>query len=161
MKTVADIRALRNNVAEQSLLNRPLVTGGIRMSAALVIEYEPELAIFAVAAFNWFGLDAFSIERVSDATEILEGSNDIAVLLINDTEEGKELHLVKVVARRWPTIELALLSAHLDNLRDLPPFVFIAKPTTAKMIFAIVERVALAPPPDLNSPKQTSETIHS
>ncbi len=60
------------------------------MPAALVIEHEPELATFAVAAFKWFGLDAFSIERVSDAIEILEGSNDIAVVMINDTEEGKE-----------------------------------------------------------------------
>ncbi|MGO9944916.1 MAG: hypothetical protein ACLPIC_19440 [Rhodoblastus sp.] len=126
------------------------------MPAALVIEHEPELATFAVAAFKWFGLDAFSIERVSDAIEILEGSNDIAVVMINDTEEGKELQLIKVVARRWPTIKLALLSAHLDNLRDLPPFVFIAKPTTAELIFAIIERVALAARPDLNSPNGKS-----
>ncbi len=112
------------------------------MPVALVIEDEPELAAFAVAAFNRFGFDAFAIESSVDAVEILERSENIAVLFINLSHEEDELALVRTVAARWPAIKIILLSARLHSLRDLPPSIFLAKPTTSATIVAIIRRVA-------------------
>lgn len=112
------------------------------MPVALVIEDEPELAAFAVAAFNRFGFDAFVIESIVDAVEILERSENITVLFINLSREGDELALVTTVAARWPAIRIILLSGRLHSLRDLPPSIFLAKPTTAATIIAIIKRVA-------------------
>lgn len=106
-----------------------------------------------IAAFNRFGIDAFSIETVEDAVEFLEGLKDIAVLLINLTKEQDELDLVKTVVRRWPSVRLILLSARLNSLCDLPPVVFVAKPTTPMALIAVIEWVALDVGSNLDSPK--------
>jgi DNA-binding response OmpR family regulator len=111
------------------------------MPVALVIEDEPELAAFAVAAFHRFGFDASVVESAAEALEALEHS-DASVLFINLSREDDELTLVREVAARWPAIKIILLSARLHSLRDLPPSIFLAKPTTATTIIAIIRRVA-------------------
>ncbi len=123
------------------------------MPVALVIEDEPELAAFAVAAFNRFGYDAFVIELIVDAIEILERSENIAVVFINLSREEDELALVRTVSGRWPAIKIILLSARLHSLRDLPPSIFLAKPTTPATIIAIIRRVAQTTGVDTKSPK--------
>jgi DNA-binding response OmpR family regulator len=112
------------------------------MPVALVIEDEPELAAFAIAAFNRFGFDAFVVESVAEALDILERSEQTSVLFINLSREDDELSLVRAVAARWPAIKIILLSARLHSLRDLPPSIFLAKPTTPATIIAIIRRVA-------------------
>ncbi len=123
------------------------------MPLALVIEDEPEYAAFVVAAFNRFGFQAFAVESVAAAIENLECPNNVAAILINLSMEKDELELANKVTARWPKIKIILLSAHLRSLRELPPSIFLAKPTTAAAIMAIIERVALATGSDGESPK--------
>jgi DNA-binding response OmpR family regulator len=111
------------------------------MPVALVVEDEPEISAFVIASFRQFGCDAFAIESVSDAVEILHNSNDISVLFINLAEQSDELELAQVVSRQWPKIKLILLSARLDSLRALPPAIFMTKPTNPAAIIAIIKRV--------------------
>jgi DNA-binding response OmpR family regulator len=111
------------------------------MPVALVVEDEPEISAFVIAAFRQFGCDAFVIESVEDAVEILQTSSDISVLFINLAEQRDELELAQAVSRQWPKIKLILLSARLDSLRALPPAIFMTKPTNPAAIIAIVKRV--------------------
>jgi DNA-binding response OmpR family regulator len=111
------------------------------MPVALVVEDEPEISAFVIAAFRQFGCDAFAIESVEDAVEILQTSSDISVLFINLAEQRDELELAQAVSRQWPKIKLILLSARLDSLRALPPAIFMTKPTNPAAIIAIVKRV--------------------
>lgn len=111
------------------------------MPVALVVEDEPEISAFVIAAFRQFGCDAFAIESVDDALTILETSSDISVLFINLAEQRDELELAQIVSRQWPKIKLVLLSARLDSLRALPPAIFMTKPTNPAAIIAIVKRV--------------------
>lgn len=117
------------------------------MPAALVVEDEPELASFACAVFSRVGLDAFAVESSAEAIDILENSWDIAVLLINLTGERDELDLAKTVASRWPAIRLILVTDRLASLRELPPVVFLSKPTTSMALMAIVEQIVRATSP--------------
>ena len=112
------------------------------MPVALVIEDEPELAAFAAAAFHRFGFDAFAVESVAEALDARERPDPVSVLFINLSREDDELTLVRTVAARWPATKIILLSARLHSLRDLPPSIFLAKPTTAATIIAIIRRVA-------------------
>ncbi len=123
------------------------------MPLALVIEDEPEYAAFVVAAFNRFGFQAFAVESAADAIENLECPNNFAAVLINLSMEKDELDLVKTVSARWPRIQIILLSDHLRSLRELPPSIFLAKPTTAAAIMASMERVALSMGSGADSPK--------
>jgi DNA-binding response OmpR family regulator len=111
------------------------------MPVALVVEDEPEISAFVIAAFRQFGCDAFAIESVEDAVEILQTSSDISVLFINLAEQRDELELAQVVSRQWPKVKLVLLSARLDSLRALPPAIFMTKPTNPAAIIAIVKRL--------------------
>ncbi|MDR3424299.1 MAG: hypothetical protein P4M13_04370 [Alphaproteobacteria bacterium] len=114
------------------------------MSVALVVEDEPEFSTFVVAVFERAGFDAFAIEYIVDAIEIIQQSNDVEILFINLAEQGDDFELVKVVSRQWPTIKLILLSTQMDSLRALPPAVFVTKPTTPAVLIAMIEHVALA-----------------
>jgi DNA-binding NtrC family response regulator len=140
--------------AVSSMFNKPLALKAVRkMRLALVIEDEPEYAAFAVAAFDRFGFQAFAVESVASAIENLECPNNLAAILINLTTEKDELDLVNTVTARWPKIKIILLSAHLRSLRELPPSIFLAKPTTAPAIIGIIEHVTLAMGSDCDSPK--------
>ena len=126
------------------------------MPVALVVEDEPELSSFVISVFERAGFDAFAIEYITDAVEIIEQSADIEILFINLIEGGYGLELAHVVSSRWPTIRLILLSAQIGSLHALPPAVFVAKPTTPAVLIAMIDHVAL-----LSANKRTKrETLH-
>jgi hypothetical protein len=54
---------------------------------------------------------------------------------------------------RWPEIKVILLSGRLASLRDLPPIVFLPKPTTPMALAMIIECAAVQPASALNLPK--------
>jgi|SRR5271166_3278398 len=136
------------------MFNKPLALKAVRkMRWALVVEDEPEYAAFVVAAFNRFGFHAFAVESAATAIENLECPNSVAVILINLSTERDELDLVNTVTVRWPKIKIILLSAHLRSLRELPPSIFLAKPTSAAAIIGVIEHVTLSMGSDADSPK--------
>jgi DNA-binding NtrC family response regulator len=114
------------------------------MPVALVVEDKPEISAFVIATFIQFGIEAFAVASVTDAIEILQSSKDIAGVFINLAEQADELGLAQVVSKRWPTILMIFLSAWADNLRVLPPAIFMMKPTSPAAIISIIKRVALA-----------------
>lgn len=111
------------------------------MPAALVIEDEPELATFVCAIFNRFGLETIAVESVAEGVGILEKADDIAVLLLNLSKDYDQLELAKFVTSRRPAVKLIFVSSTLASLRELPPVVFLAKPTTSMALIAIIEHV--------------------
>lgn len=113
------------------------------MRLALVIEDEPDIAGFVVAAFKRFGFDAFVVESVADAVEFLEQSNGVAAIFVHLNKESEQRELVTTVAARWPATTIILLSSRLESLRDLPPSIFLAKPTAAATIMAVIRRLAI------------------
>jgi CheY-like chemotaxis protein len=119
------------------------------MSLAMVIEDEPEIATFASAVFKRYGLETITVESAPEAIEMMQGVRDISVLLLNMTRGREQLELARLIAARWPAVQIILMSSHLDSLRDLPPVVFLAKPTTSTALIAMIRRVISAPP---NSP---------
>ncbi|MDR3424255.1 MAG: hypothetical protein P4M13_04140 [Alphaproteobacteria bacterium] len=129
------------------------------MSLAMVIEDEPEIATFASAVFKRYGLDTITVESAPEAIEMMQGVRDISVLLLNMTKGREQLDLARLIAARWPAVQIILMSSHLDSLRDLPPVVFLAKPTTSTALIAMIRRVISAPP---NSPRggEPGDPIH-
>ena len=129
------------------------------MSLAMVIEDEPEIATFACAVFKRYGLDTITVESASEAIEMMQSVKDISILLLNMTKWREQLALARIIAARWPAVQIILMSSYLDSLRDLPPVVFLAKPTTSTALIAMIRRVISAP---RNSPLggEPGDSIH-
>lgn len=126
------------------------------MPVALVVEDYPEFSSFVISVFERVGFNAFSIEYIGDSAEILNQSNDVDILFINLAVQRDELELAQAASRQWPTIKLILVSAKMDNLRALPPAVFVKKPTTPAVLMAMIEHIAL---PSANN-WTNCETLH-
>lgn len=118
------------------------------MRKALVVEEIPELAGFVAAVFEHLEFEAFAVETVAEAIEMLNGDGEFEVVFISTNGEkaidAPELSIF--IKARWPTIEIFVASARLERLHELPPCVFIAKPLNPSTLIEIITHVVRTRP---------------
>ncbi len=124
------------------------------MPVALVIETQPEIAAFAVAAFKHVGLDAFAVRLSRHAVGIMEISGDVSVVLLNMNGNYKDQAIPRMIVERWPEAVLIILTDRLSSLRDLPPSFVLLKPAPSKTLLTVINRAALASALIAKSPKR-------
>jgi DNA-binding NtrC family response regulator len=126
----------------------PLSSGEAKMRKALVVEEMPELAGFVAAVFERLEIEAFVVETVAEAIEILDADGQFEAVFIS-TNGGKAIdapELSRLIKARWPEIEIFVSSARLERLHELPPCVFIAKPLNPSTLIEIITHVVRTRP---------------
>ncbi len=113
------------------------------MRKALVIEEMPELAGFVAAVFEHLAFEAFAVETVAEAIEMLDRDGEFeAVFISTNGEKGvNAVELATLIKARRPTIEVFVSSERLERLHELPPCVFIAKPLNPSTLIEIITHV--------------------
>lgn len=116
---------------------------GRTMGVALVIEDEPELAGFVVGAFRHLSFEAVAVESAERAIELIDRTGRVVVAFVNLSAQDQRQALVTTIAARWPHVKMIVLSSQPEDMRRIPPVLFITKPTSGAILMAVLKRLAL------------------
>lgn len=102
------------------------------MPIALVAEDEPILMIQGVSAIEDAGFEVLEARNTDEAIAVLEGRDDIRVVVTDLQMTGSMdgMKLARAVRDRWPPILIIVVSGHIKpKMGDLPENVtFLSKP---------------------------------
>ena len=110
-------------------------------SVILVVDDEPLLRLAGTAMVEDAGFEAIEASNADEAIRILEGRNDVRLLFTDiDMPNGSQngLRLAEAVRRRWPPIEIIVVSGHqVPEVTELPEAsVFFPKPYVENEVVA-------------------------
>ncbi|MCB1467248.1 MAG: response regulator [Rhizobiaceae bacterium] len=98
----------------------------------LVVEDEPLVRMYAVDVAESVGLAVIEAPNADKAMEVLDARSDVSFLFTDIDMPGSMngLQLAKIVAERWPQVNIVVTSGHVRiGAQELPPRSrFIAKP---------------------------------
>lgn len=105
---------------------------------ALIVEDEPILMLHAVDVVEGAGFEVLEAGNADEAIEVLEGRNDIRVVITDVQMPGSMdgLKLAHAVGNRWPPILIIVVSGH-HRLQpgELPHDVtFLSKPYSERQM---------------------------
>ena len=93
-------------------------------SVVLVVDDEPLLRLAGIAMVEDAGFEAIEASNADEAIRILEGRDDVRLLFTDiDMPSGSQngLRLAEAVRRRWPPIEIIVVSGHqVPEMKELP-----------------------------------------
>lgn len=112
------------------------------MRKALVIEDVPELASFVIAAFEYLKFEAYAVDNVVDAIDILKADPHFAAVYISTCQESRvsAFGIATLIAAHWPAMKIFISSERLDRLSELPPCFFLAKPLNSRSLIPMIEQ---------------------
>jgi CheY-like chemotaxis protein len=124
----------------------------------LIVEDEPLLRELAVDLVEDAGFVVLEAGNAEQAVALLENRPDIAVLFTDVNMPGTMdgLKLAHAARRRWPPIQILVVSGHVRlNLADLPSdSAFLGKPYRGETVISRLRSLVAAtvPPRALGSP---------
>jgi CheY-like chemotaxis protein len=115
-------------------------------TVVLVVEDEPLLRMNTVDMVEDAGFDVVEAANAKQAMSILEGRDDISIILSDiEMPPGMDgMELVAIVRNRWPPIEIILVSGQLasDEVHLPERGVFFSKPYRSHDLVAVMTRMA-------------------
>ena len=121
----------------------------VSKAVVLVVDDEPLLRIAGMAMVEDAGFEPMEASHADEAIQILESRDDIRLLLTDiDMPNGSlnGLKLAAAVRRRWPPIEIIIVSGHqVPTGEELPgSSTFYAKPYTEAVVIAKMQSLLRA-----------------
>jgi CheY-like chemotaxis protein len=109
--------------------------------AVLIVDDDPQMVSVLSLHVRQAGYQPLTANNTSDALNLLETDNSIALILsdVRMPEKESGIEFIRMVRRRWPRLPLAVLTGFPDDLAELHgtpewPILILAKPVFSLQI---------------------------